>query len=172
MSPRRNIPFLNTHWTAVWLVLLQLGVIGLGHPLHQWIHESAHVADRAAHLDHGSCGGCPAETICSHAGTTFSHAGVSHSKCCASAAESGCSEDFQSSPGINEFGTGLTSPAPHRCWSWDCAFFRGMHQPLTVTQPVSLVGLDLPSFEFLLPSDLSAEVGELFSLRARGPPLA
>jgi hypothetical protein len=165
MSPRRNIPFLNSRWTAFWLVLLQLGVIGLGHPLHQWMHESAHLAARAVHSGHGTCGGCPAET-------TESRAAASHSDCCSSAGESGCGEDFQSSPGINEFGIGLTSPAPHRCWSWDCAFFRGMHQPLTVTQPATLVGLDLPSIEFLLPSDLSAEIGEHFSLRARGPPQA
>jgi hypothetical protein len=170
MSPRRNIPFLNSRWTALWLVLLQLGVIGLGHPLHQWMHESAHLAARAVHSGHGTCGGCPAETA-------DSRAIASHSDCCASVCESSvcesnCSENSENSPGINERGTGLTTPAPHRCWSWDCAFFRGMHQPLTVTQPATLVGLDLPSIEFLLPADLSAEIGEHFSLRARGPPQA
>ena len=165
MTPRRNIPFLNSRWTAVWLVLLQLGVIGFGHPLHQWMHESAHAAARDAHSGHGTCGGCPAEK-------TVSRAAASLSDCSSSACESSCSEDSENSLGIHERGTGLTSPAPHRCWSWDCAFFRGMHQPLTVTQPASLVGLDLPSFEFLLPSDLAAEIGEHFSLRARGPPQA
>lgn len=165
MSPRRNISFLNLRWTALWLVLLQLGVIGLGHPLHQWMHESAHLTAGAAHSSHGTCGGCPAET-------TDSRASASHTVCCSSTGKEASDVGAQNSPDINGRGTGLNSPAPHRCWSWDCAFFRGMHQPLTVTQPASLVGLDLPSFELSLPSDLFAEIGEHFSLRARGPPQA
>jgi hypothetical protein len=165
MSPRRNIPFLNSRWTAVWLVLLQFGVIALGHPLHSWMHESAHSVARASHASHGSCGGCVAEPV--------SESGVAaQSSCCASADEQANNDNLKSGVDATEREVGLNSPAPHRCWSWDCAFFRGMHQPLTLTQSPPLVGLDLPSFEFACLSNLTAQIGEHFSLRARGPPHA
>lgn len=165
MSPRRNIPFLNTHWTAVWLVLLQFGVIALGHPLHSWMHESAHTVAHATNASHGSCGGCVSEPV------RVSEI-APHSSCCASANEQASDGNCKSQVDAAEREVGLNTPAAHRCWSWDCAFFRGMHQPLTLTQSAPLVGLDLPSFEFACLSDLTAEIGEHFSLRARGPPQA
>lgn len=176
MSGRLLRAIFDTRLIAVGLIVLQLGLSTGGHMLHAWMHA----------LQDNNCASCSAHSVATRALSTESQALSTESRttnCCSSrhslASDSqwdNCCGD-QLPPGDSKekipLGQLLKSdPSGGRCWSLDCAFYRGVHQTSTLTEQPVAHSLDQLRESLAVPTEATAVPGISFSLRARGPPAA
>jgi|GEM_PF-3261056 hypothetical protein len=169
----------DTRLIAVGLIVLQLGLSSGGHLLHAWMH---------ALQDGPRCGSCPL-----HSSTQSAEArSDSATACCKQSQPTGCCSSKQT-PALDhqpghccgvaqlQAGTKVSMPhhvsigpesVSHRCWSMDCAFYRGIHQTSTLAAQTAAISLDQPWHSLAAATDVTVVTSIFFSLRARGPPAA
>lgn len=172
MSRRLLRAICDPRLTAVGLLLLQLGLLSGGHLLHDWMHglQSAdrscgtcdsHRAAAARPVEH-RCGSGPA----GEESTLEESAAAGEAACCVGNGHRHPTEDSAASdPNLSS-----DKRADH-CWSWDCAFFRGLHQSTVLAEQVTAVSLDHLLERLAAPADSIAATGGSLTLWARGPPL-
>ncbi|MCE2792902.1 MAG: hypothetical protein ACK493_02000 [Planctomycetota bacterium] len=177
----------DTRAIAVGLIVLQFGLSSGGHLLHAWMHawQDGPQGCRSCTLHAAS----DSPISLSAEGGKEAGCEVNHSNHCCGSRQVLAS----SSPPVVDVPQGnLRGEEPltvsvasrfemldrsiqsradsQRCWSEDCAFYRGLHQASALAVQPAMISLDQLLERMTLPMDAAAAKRIAFSLRARGPP--